>query len=150
VPALRDTSKTHILDELATRPAYSSEYDINKKSFYSKYAFDTTSRQIIDTHFSKRNKYIMYMILPLLIMWVLTIPIAFLMIITGIYALYILVLLMYAAVWALRIYGLVKLIQLKKLDLLYELVAYRKTGNSPFGKKPIPTKSSTDDYYELK
>ncbi len=152
VPALRDTSKTHILDELATRPAYPSEYQINKNSFYIKYGFDITAKQIIDLHFATKNKYIFFILSPVIAYVILLIAYVFAMITfspaASIFALF--AFLLWVLAWIFRIIGIVKLVQLKKIDLLNELIHYRKTGNSPFGKKPIPSKSSTDDYYELK
>lgn len=152
VPALRDTSKTHILDELATRPPYPSEYQINKNSFYIKYGFDITAKQIIDLHFATKNKYIFFIVSPVIAYVLLIIAYAFAIVTFSPAAVLFTVFAfsLWVLAWVFRVIGIVKLVQLKKIDLLNELIHYRKTGNSPFGKKQIPTKNSTDDYYELK
>lgn len=151
VPAIGDTNKVHILDNLTTRQPYPYEYKLNRNQYIIKYGFDSESKRIINNYFNKQKLYIWYIASPTII-YFLIFFFYFLSIVTafagGVFILAMLLLILsvlaWFFAWGLRVFGIIKLAELRKIDLLFELINYRKIS----GKANKAT--NDDDYYRIK
>lgn len=130
VPFTQDTSKTHILDELATRNIFLSDYEISKSEFLKKYAFDYRSKQIISKSFSKTELAFFFFALPILAS--IVILLGGLLVIAGASSGEIILItgvIIYSLTWLFRIAGVFLLIDSSKKKLLVKLIKYRKQYN---------------------
>jgi hypothetical protein len=138
----------HILDELAKRPLQPHDYQISKHDFTKYYAFDETSEEII-THYFKRRKQSAYLLLaPLAVIGLGILVYGILAGILGFSVIVavltfsgealepvlaaakvtsILLMALYGLGWAVRLWGIVRLIMPGRKKLLLKLIEYRKS-----------------------
>lgn len=130
VPQTQDTAKTHILDEMITRNIFQSEYEINESEFIKRYAFDSHSKQIINTNFSKTRLAFFFFVLPIFPLLILLFG-GFLVIAGSPEGEAIMQFgfVSYVIAWLLRIFGIYLLINSNKKKLLLKLIEHRKQYN---------------------
>jgi hypothetical protein len=154
VPQNKDTTKTHILDELATKPIIlERNYKLSKQQFLSNYGFDFKSIQIIENNFKQRHLSIFYLFIPLIFLLIGFISFIMLLLtaLGGMAsaslwsAIFFGSIIGYIIGWVLRVLGIINLTKLKKLNILTELIEYRKSVT----KNQI-NKNTNPDYIEVK
>lgn len=152
VPAMGDTSKINVLDELTTRQPYPYEYKLNRNQYIIKYGFDSESKRLINNYFNTQKLYIWYIISPTVVYFLIIIFYVAFSIAVFAGGGFIWALLLFLSViawflaWVLRVFGIIKLAELKKIDLLFELINYRKTHR----KTNKTTNDNDNDYYRIK
>ncbi|MES2837473.1 MAG: hypothetical protein V4667_08115 [Bacteroidota bacterium] len=128
---------SHLLEELAERPAYKKEYKISKRKFKKLYAFDDTSKEIINLYYKRRLLYIFLVSIAEIaaftmyfFIWVknrISKPFPFGKINTAFEEE--LLSLSYSVGFCARIFGIIKLHTSSKHSLLQKLIEYRKQYN---------------------